>query len=324
MRRSITFKALRAALLAAAVALPGTALAQNKVVKLVVAFPPGGPVDIVARLISDPMARELGLAIIVENKPGGNTFIAAEAVARSPADGTVVFLSSMSTMVLDPSLYAPLPYDADKDFAPISLVVSSPTVLVVHPSNPANDATQFAASAKAAAQPVAVGSAGVGGTTHIPIEIFAQVTGAKLLHVPYKGAAPVLSDVMNNQVAAFFGDLPGLIAHVRGGKLKAHGVLAKERHPQLPDVKTMAEQGIANVESGNWYALYAPAKTPPDVIARLNTALHAALADPKARAKLDEIGATVIASTPEEVTRTQKFDAERMGAIIKAKKITVE
>lgn len=317
-------KSVLAALLAAAVAMSGAAMAQNKVTKMIVAFPPGGPLDIVARLIADPMAKELGHSIIVENKPGGNTLVAAEQVARSPADGSVIFLSSMTTIVLNPHLYDKLPYDPVNDFAPISLIVSSPTVLVVHPSTAANDAAALAAATKAAAQPLAMASAGVGGTTHIALELYGQASGAKLLHVPYKGAAPALQDLIANQVGAFFGDLPGLIAHVRGGKLKALGVLAKAQHPQLPGVKTMAEQGLAGVEMENWYSLLAPAKTPADMIAKLNKAALAALADPAVKAKLDDIGATILASTPEAVSARQKEEHQRYGTIIKAKNIKVE
>ncbi len=318
-------KVLMAAVVAAAaLALPGTASAQNKVTKMIVAFPPGGPVDIVARLIADPMAKELGQSIIVENKPGGNTLIAAEHVARSPTDGSVIFLSSMTTIVLNQHLYDKRPYAPLNDFAPISLIVSSPTVLVVHPSTTANDAAALAAASKSAPQPLAMASAGVGGTTHIALELYGQASGAKLLHVPYKGAAPALQDLIANQVGAFFGDLPGLIGHVRGGKLKALGVLAKSQHPQLPGVKTMAEQGLAGVEMENWYSLLAPAKTPADLIAKFNKAALAALADPAVKAKLGDIGATIMGSSPEAVTKTQKDDIERYGAIIKAKNIKVE
>lgn len=317
-------RAIASLIVAATIGMPGVALAQAKVTKMIVAFPPGGPVDIVARLIAEPMAKELGQSIIVENKPGGNTIIAAEHVARSPADGSTIFLSSMTTVVLNARLYDKLPYDPATDFAPISLVVSSPTVLVAHPSNPAGDAAALAKASKEGAQPLAVGSAGVGGTTHIALEMFTQASGAKTLHVPYKGAAPALQDLIANQVGAFFGDLPGLIGHVRGGKLKALGVLSKQQHPQLPGVKTMAEQGFAGVDMENWYALFAPAKTPADLIQKMNKAVHTALADPGVKQKLDELGATVLASTPEALSKLRTDDVERYGAIIKAKNIKVE
>lgn len=317
-------RALIGVMVAAVAVLPVSAHAQARATRIVVAFPPGGPVDIVARLIADPMAKEIGSPIIVENKPGGNTIIAAEAVARSPADGSVLFLTTMLTMVLNPKLYDKLPYDPDSDFAPIAMVVSSPTVLVVHPSNPAKDAAELAATTKTAAQPLPVASAGVGGTTHIALEMFAQASGAKTLHVPYKGAAPALQDLISNQVGAFFGDLPGLIGHVRGGKLKALGVLAKAPHPQLPGVRTLGEQGFAGAEMEGWYALVAPAKTPADLIARLNKAVQVALSDPTVKPKLDDIGATILASAPGQVTATMKEDGGRLGAIIKEKNIKVE
>ena len=317
-------RSILTALVAAAVTLPATAHAQNKVTKLVVAFPPGGPVDIVARLIADPMAKDLGQSIVVDNKPGGGTIIAAEAVARSPADGSVIFITSMTTVVLNAKLYDKLPYDPINDFAPISLVISSPTVLVVHPSHPAKDAIELAAAAKAAKEPMPIASAGIGGTTHIALELYNEAAGIKTLHVPYKGAAPALQDLIANQTTAFFGDLPGLIGHVRNGKLRALGVLSKKDNSQLPGVKTMAAQGMPSVEMENWYGLFAPAKTPPELIAKLNKALHAALADPGVKAKLADIGAEVIPSTPEELRKTQLEDIERYGAIIKAKNIKVE
>lgn len=317
-------RTIAAVAVAAVIAWPCAVFAQSKVTKILVAFPPGGPVDIVARLIAEPMSKELGNSVIVENKPGGNTIIAAEAIARAPTDGSLIMLSSMTTIVLNATLYDKLPYDPLGDFAHISLIASSPTILVLHPSNPANDAVAFGAAAKTADPPLPIASAGIGSTTHIALELFADAVGAKVQHVPYKGAAPALQDVIANQVPAFFGDLPGLIGHVRGGKLKAVRVLAKNEHPQLPGVKTMAAQGMPGVEMENWYGLIAPAKTSADIIARLNNAAHVALADPVVKSKLLDLGANIIPSTPEEMTKHQKFDLERYGAIIKAKNIKVD
>jgi tripartite-type tricarboxylate transporter receptor subunit TctC len=315
---------LTAVLATLALLLPGVASAQLRSSKIVVAFPPGGPVDIVARLIADPIAKELGLPVIVENKAGGNTFIAAEMVARSPADGSVMFLSSMSTVVLNPLLYPSLPYDVGRDFAPVSLVVSSPTILVVNAANPATDVASFVAAAKASGKPVAFSSAGVGGTTHIALELFIEASGANILHVPFKGAAPAISDLVNNQVGGFFGDLPGVIGHIKGGTLKALAVAAKSGTPILPGVKTTGEQGMPNVLMENWYALYMPAKTPADIIAKANKAVHAALATESVRQKLIEAGANIMPSTPEAVTKLVADDQARMGAVIKAKNIKVD
>lgn len=323
---NLKFPTLLAAAMLAVTALsaPHPAVAQGKVTKVIVAFPPGGPIDLVARTIADPMAKTLGNSVIVENRAGGNTLIAAQYVAGSAPDGGTIFLASLSTLVLNPLLYEKLPYSVEKDFAPVSLVVSTPPVLVVNPSNPAADAAAFAAAAKASADPVPIGSAGIGGTTHISIELFAQATGAKLLHVPYKGAAPAITDVMGNHVHGFFGDLPGVISQIRGGKLKPIGVLAKDAHPLLPGVKTMADQGIKGTESENWYGLVAPAKTPQDVIAKLNAAVKAALADSAVKARLADVGAVIVGSSPAELSGVIKADSERMGAVIKARGIKLE
>lgn len=317
-------KRLLGAVLALAVVWPGLALAQNKTFKIVVAFPPGGPVDIVARLISEPMAKELGHPVIVENKPGGNTFIGAEMVARAAPDGSVIFLSSMSTVVLNPLLYTNMPYDPAKDFAPVSLVVSSPTIFAVNAASPYNDVATFVAASKASDKPLPFSSAGVGGTTHIALELFTDASGAKVLHIPFKGAAPAISDLINNQVQAFFGDLPGLMPHFNSKKLKAIGIASKVQSPVLPSVKTMAEQGMPGVEMENWYGIYVPAKTPADIIAKLNKAVHAALATESVRQKLIDGGAAVIPSTPAGLSEAQAKDTKRYGDIIKAKNIKVE
>lgn len=313
-----------AAMTLATILGPTAANAQGKVTKIIVAFPPGGPIDLVARTISEPMSKEIGNTVIVENRSGGNTLIAAQHVATSPPDGSTIFLASLSTLVLNPLLYDKLPYNPDKDFASISLVVSTPPVLVVHPSNPSSDAAAFAAAAKAGPDPVPIGSAGIGGTTHISIELFAQATGAKLLHVPYKGAAPVITDLIGNHVSGFFGDLPGVISQIRGGKLKPIGVLAKDAHPLLPGIKTMSEMGIKGTESENWYGLVAPAKTPPATIAKLNAAVLAALRDAAVKARLADVGAVIVGSSPEELDSVRKSDTERMGAVIKSRGIKLE
>jgi len=323
------FRALKIAA-ALAVAIGGHAFsiksadAQTKTTRIIVAFSAGGPIDLVARTISEPMAKALGNSVIVENRPGGNTLIAAQGVAQSPADGSVIFLASLSTLVLNPLLYSKLPYDPDREFASVSLVVSTPPVLVVHPSNAAKDAAEFAAAAKASGKPVSIGSAGIGGTTHISLELFQQATGAELLHVPYKGAADVINDVIGNHVGGFFGDLPGVISHIRGGKLKPLGVLSASPHPLLPGVKTMAEQGIKGTESENWYGMVAPSKTPADVLAKLHAAVIAALQDEAVKTRLASVGAVIVGSTPAHLDEVRKKESASFGSLIKAKGIKLE
>ena len=302
----------------------GMVAAQTKLTRVVVAFTAGGPIDLVARTIAEPMAKSLGHSVIVENRPGGNTLIAAQAVAQSPADGSVVFLASLSTLVLNPLLYAKLPYDPVRDFASVSLVVTTPPVLVVHPSNAAKDAAELATAAKASGKPIAIGSAGIGGTTHISLELFQQATGAELLHVPYKGAADVINDVIGNHVGGFFGDLPGVISHIRAGKLKPIGVLAEKPHPLLPGVKTMAEQGIKGTESENWYAIVAPSRTAPELIAQLNAAVVAALKDEGVVKRLGDVGAVIVGSSPEKLDEIRKTESDKLGALVKAKGIKLE
>jgi tripartite-type tricarboxylate transporter receptor subunit TctC len=297
---------------------------QSRVTRILVAFPPGGPVDLVARTIADQLGRELKQQVIVENKPGGNGAVAAQAVIQSVTDGTTLWLTSVGAAAINPVLYDKLDYDMQRDFAPVSLVVNNDELLVVNPANPANDAAEFVANAKRSAHPVAIASSGIGSIPHLAMEQLADATKANLLHVPYKGAAPAITDVMGGQVAAFFGDVPGLIGHVKGGKLKAIGIAAPKRHPLLPDVRTLAEQGLPGVDTNNWYALFASSKTPPATIAALNDAVRATLAAPAINEKLLASGAVPLASSPQELSALLKSDTDKWGRLIKDKKITAQ
>jgi tripartite-type tricarboxylate transporter receptor subunit TctC len=296
--------------------------AQEKIVRLVIAFPPGGPVDLVARTIADPLGKELNQRVIVENKPGGNGAVAAQSVAQAPADGTTLWLTSVGAAAINPVLYEKLPYDMQRDFAPVSLVVDNDELLVVHPGNPAKDAAEFVFSARKSSQPVPIASSGVGSIPHLAMEQLAESTKANLLHVPYKGAAPAITDVMGGQVAAFFGDVPGLLGHVKAGKLKALGIAASKRHPLLPEIRTLAEQGLPGVDTNNWYAIFTPAKTPLAVIDALNEAVRRTLANPAVSERLQASGATPAASTPQALDAILKRDTEKWGRLIRAKKIT--
>ena len=296
--------------------------AQERVTRLIVAFPPGGPVDLVARTIADPLGKELNQRLIVENKPGGNGAVAAQSVAQSPADGTTLWLTSVGAAAINPVLYEKLPYDMQRDFAPVSLVVDNDELLVVHPANPARDAAEFVAIARKSSQPVAIPSSGIGSIPHLAMEQLADSTKASLLHVPYKGAAPAITDVMGGQVAAFFGDVPGLIGHVKAGKLKALGIAASKRHPLLPEIRTLAEQGLPGVDTNNWYGIFVPAKTPPAVIDALNEAVRRTLASPAVSERLQASGATPSASSPQALDAMLKRDTEKWGRLIRAKKIT--
>jgi tripartite-type tricarboxylate transporter receptor subunit TctC len=314
----------RAFVALACLAATAGAVAQSNVTRIVVSFTPGGPVDSVARALSEQLSKELGHPVVIDNKPGANGAIGAVQVARSAPDGRTLWLTSVGAAAINQGLYEKLPYDMERDFAPVSLVVDNVELLVVNPANPAKDAAEFVANAMKSSEPTALASSGIGSIPHLAIEQLTDATGAKLLHVPYKGAAPAIIDVMGGQVTAFFGDVPGLIAHVKSGKLKALGLASSKRHPALPDVKTLEEQGIKGVDTINWYALFAPAKTPPAVIDSLSKAMHNTLNTPAVRDRLLESGAEPAPSTPQALGELLRQDTEKWTRLIKSKNIKAE
>ncbi len=243
---------------------------------------------------------------------------------RAEPDGGTLWITSVGAAAINPSLYDKLPYDMQRDFAPVSLVVNNVELLVVNKNDPAKDAADFVAVAKKRREPTAMASSGTGSIPHFAIEQLADATGARLLHVPYKGAAPAITDLLGGQVAAFFGDVPGLIGHVGSGTLKALGIASATRHPALPEVKTLGEQGIKGVDTNNWYALFAPVKTPPAVVEALNKAVRSALQAPALRDKLLKMGAEPAPSTPQELALLMKQDTEKWARLIRAKNIKAE
>ena len=312
-------------LAAALFLVAGQAHAQTgNVVRLVIAFPPGGPVDFVARVLADGLGKELGQTVIVENKPGGNGSISAQFVVRSQADGMTLWFTSVGAAAINPSLYESLPYDMQRDFAPVSGVVDNVEVLVVNSGNPANSAADLVAASKQKKEPTPIASSGIGSVPHLAMELLVESTRANMLHVPYKGAAPAITGVIGGEVTAFFGDIPGLIGHIKGGRLKPIGIAAPRRHALLPDVRTLDEQGIRGVESSNWYALLAPAKTPAARIEALNGAVRRALATDQVRSRLTASGADPAASSPEELAALIKSDTAKWGKLIREKKIKGE
>ena len=313
-----------AALAIVAVAAHGAALAQAGSTRIVIAFPPGGPVDFVGRVLAEGLARELGHTVLVDNKPGANGGVAAQFVARATPDGSTLWLTSVGAIAINPSLYEALTYDVQRDFAPVSLVVNNNELLVVNPANPATNAIEFVAAARAKKEPTAMASSGIGSVPHLAMELLAEASKTSLLHVPYKGAAPAITDVMAGQVAAFFGDIPGLIGHIKGGKLKAIGIAAPTRHPLLPEVRTLDEQGLRGVDSNNWYGLMAPAGTPPARIEALNAAVRRVLGTEQVRARLAASGAEPAASSPAELGAMIKADTAKWAKIIRDKKIKGE
>lgn len=304
--------------------LAQAAMAQEGVTRLVVSFPPGGPVDIVGRALAEQLGKVLGGTVLVLNRPGANGAIGAQEVARAKPDGTTLWITSVGAVAINPALYPDLPYDMARDFTPVARVVNNDEVLVVNMANPAKDAASFVAASKAAAEPVPMGSSGIGSVPHLAIEELADASGAKLLHVPYKGAAPVITDLLGGQVAGFFGDIPGLIGLIKGGKLRPIGIGAAVRSAALPNVPTLAEQGIPGVDTNNWYALFAPAKTPAAKVQALSEAVGRALRTPALRDQLIALGTDPSPSTPAELGAQLQADTAKWGKLIKAKNIKVE
>ena len=317
---------LRAAIGLLCASLAAAALAQGaaKPLRIVVSFPPGGPVDFVARALGEQLGKELQTTVVIDNKAGANGAIGASEVMRATPDGSTIWITSVGAAAVNPSLYEKLAYDMQRDFVPLTLVVNNVELLVVHPSNPADGAAAFVAAAKRNPDNATLASSGIGSIPHLALEQLNDASGASFRHIPYKGAAPAITDVMGGQVGGFFGDIPGLIGFVKGGKLKPLGIAASSRHPALPDVRTLAEQGIAGVDSNNWYALFAPAKTPPAVVEQLNQAVRRALTTPALRDKLLASGADPAPSTPQELSAVLKHDTEKWAKLIRDKRIKAE
>ncbi len=307
--------------LAAGLAAPTLVGAQPKVTRIVVAFPPGGPVDFVARALAEQLSVELGHQVIIDNRAGGNGAIAADFVSRATPDGTTLWLSSVGAVAINPALYEKLAYDPMRDLTPVSLVVNNVELLVVGASAPYNTGAEFVAAARAPKSALTMASSGTGSVPHLAMELLNDAAKINLLHVPYKGAAPAITDVIAGHVNGFFGDIPGLINHVKGGKLKAIGIAAPRRHPLLPDVKTFTEMGVPGVDSDNWYALFTSKGTALAELERLSAAVRKALGNEALKAKLLASGAEPAPSTPAELTALLRADSAKWARVVKAKNI---
>jgi tripartite-type tricarboxylate transporter receptor subunit TctC len=271
--------------------LPALGAAQDfpsRAIKMVVGFPPGGSNDVVARIIAPRMAEILKQPVVVENRPGANATLGTGQVARAEPDGYTITLGSLSPLVIAMATYDNLPYDTAKDFAPINTVALTPEVIAVHPSVEAKTLPELVALSKT--RQVSLSSSGNGGLPHLAIELLKKVSGGNFLHVPYKGAGPAVVDAMGGHVNGVVMDLPALATQVAGGKLRAIAVTNRERTSVLPDVPTSGEQGLDGVQAVNWFALMAPAKTPADVVAKLNDAMVKVCALPEVKEEFARSG----------------------------------
>ncbi len=316
------------AVCAAATALAPLAHAQagdyhNRPIKLIVPFAPGGSTDIVARLLADKMGQILGKAVVVDNKGGAGGSIGADAIAKSAPDGYTIGMATVSTHGANPAIYARLPYDPVKDFAPITNVMSVPSVFVVHPSVPAKSMKEFVALAKAEPGKYSFATPGAGSLGHANMENFINLAGIQLLHIPYKGSGQAITDALAGQVNSMTDNLPSMLPNIQSGKLRPLAVLALKRSPMLPDVPTYGELGYPGMGDGGWFGLVAPAGTPKDIVARLNAAAHKAMAMPDYLDKQRDISGESMANTPDEFTRQIQAAIARYTAVAKRANIKI-
>lgn len=311
---------------ALASSLPGLAWAQAspRPLRLIVAFAPGGPVDFVARTLADTLSRELGRTVLVDNKPGANGALGAMETLKGEPDGSTVWITSVGAAAINPALYDKLPYDMQRDFTPVSLVVNNVEVLVTSAQNPATDAVDFVQRARASQAPVPMASSGIGSIPHLALLQLQDATKLDLLHVPFNGMAPALTNLLGGQVAGVFADVPAVMGQIKAGRLKALGMASRVRHPGLPEVKTFEEMGFPAVDTNNWYAFFVSARTPRAVVETLNAATRRALADPGVANRLLQSGAEPRATSPEEMAALLRADTLKWAALIKARNIRVD
>jgi tripartite-type tricarboxylate transporter receptor subunit TctC len=294
-------------------------------IKLVVPYAAGGPTDVLGRLVAEFLSRDLKQVVFVENKAGAQGAIGAEAVARSDPDGYTLFVTAASIIVLNPMLYKKLPYDPVRDFRMLALVTDLPVVMEVHPSMPARTVAEFVAYAKQNPGKINFGSAGTGGTIHLAGEMFKQMAGVDMVHVPYKGAGPALTDLLSGNIQVMFDTLSTALPPVKSGLVRPLGVSSAQRSPDLPDVPTIAESGYPAYRVSVWYGIAAPAKLPDEIAQKISATLDRALNDDAFRASLEKIGFPVF--RPRSAAAITEFidaDRARWSGVIKAQNISLD
>jgi tripartite-type tricarboxylate transporter receptor subunit TctC len=296
----------------------------SRPIRMVVAFPAGGPTDFVARLLADKLKPLMGRTVIVENRAGANGAIGAEYVARAEPDGTTLFLTTVGAVAVTPHLMAKVPYDPIRDFAPITLVVRNTTILVVKPDMPVASAKDLAGLAARDPGTIAIASTGNGSMPHLALELYQASAGVKFLHVPYRGAAAALGDLLGGQVQGLFADTLVVLSQIQGGKIRPLGAASADRNAALPEVPTLAEQGFPDTSADNWYGLLAPARTPAPIVAKLHDAVTAVLAEPDVRDKLIRSGAVPAATSTAEFAQLLRDELERWGRVVREKNIKGE
>ena len=312
---------------AAAGALPLGALAQNfptKPITIIVPFSAGGTTDILARIVGQGLTTELGQSVVVDNKPGAGGNIGGSLAAKATADGYTLFMGTVGTHAINQSLYKKMPFDPVKDFAPLSRVATVPNLLVAHPSQPFKTVKEMIAYAKANPGKITFGSPGSGASPHVAGELFKSMTGTDLLHIPYKGSAPAMTDLLGGQTSVMFDNMPSAIQHVRSGKLRPIAVTTAKRSPELPDVPTIAEAGVPGYEATSWFGMFAPAGTPKPVLDKLHAALIKVLNQADVKKKIAEQGGDVVAETPAQFAAFIQAESVKWGKVVKESGATAD
>lgn len=310
----------RAGLCLALLLASGAASAQafpSRPIKLIVPFPAGGGTDIIAREVANKVSTTQGWTIVVENKPGSGGNLGVDAAAKAPPDGYTLVLGQTSNLAINPTLYAKLPYNPEKDLTPVGLVASAPLVLVVAANSPYKTLADVVAAAKAKPQALNYASSGSGTVAHLATEQFQKIAGVQFTHVPYKGAAQGATDLVGGQIEMYMSSVPTLIGHIKNGKMRPIVVTSRKRTTDLPDAPTVDESGYKGFEAATWFGVAGPAGLPKDVVAKLNAAFNKALQDPEVKHKLASQGAEVKGSTPEEFGAYIREETVRWGKVVK-------
>ena len=315
---------LAAASALAPVVLPRIARAQpslsqswpNRIVKLVAPFPPGGGTDVVARILSNRLSEVWGQQMIVENKPGAGGNFGAEQVARAEPDGYTILIAALP-MAVNRFLFRSLAYDSITDFAPVIMICQFPNLLVVPNSSPVKTVQELIAHGKANSGKLTFASSGVGTSPHLSGELFKRMAGFEMTHVPYRGVAPALTDVIPGRVDMMFNTAAGVLQQVRAGQVRGLAVSTVKRSPTAPEFPTVAESGLPGFDVTSWYALFVPVKTPADIVKKINADTAAILAEPAIKTRLEQVGVEVVASTPEQLGARLKAETDQWGPIIK-------
>ncbi len=318
---------IRTAVAAFALALgAGTAFAQaypTKPIRLIVPFPPGGTTDVLARTVGQKLTQALGQPVIIENRPGAGATIGADAVAKSAPDGYTLLMGAVHHTIA-PNVYRKLSYDFQKDLTPVSVVAIVPNVLVVSPSFPAKNVQELVAYAKANPGKLTYASNGNGTAHHLIGEQFKAQTGTNIVHVPYKGSAPAITDLMGGQVSMMFDTASSALPYIKAGKLKPLAVATAKRSSALPDVPTLAESGLPGFDIASWFGILAPTGTPPEIVNRLSTEIAKALALPDVKKQFAAIGAEPVGNTPAQMTAQIKDEVTRFGKLVKEAHVSMD